>query len=177
MGGASEAPAAISRSLSARAGVTELFHHHYRRLVGLATLLVDDRDSAEEVVQDAFESLYRHWNRLRDPESALAYVNRSVVNGSRSRLRRRATERAYVLPEAGSEPSAESSGVEHGRRDQLLAAVYALPRRQREVIVLRYYLDLSEEQIADWLGISGGSVKRHAFRATAALHKRMEAWA
>ena len=58
-----------------------------------------------------------------------------------------------------------------------MAALKALPRRQREVLVLRYYLDLSEEQIADWLGVSKGSVKQHASRATAALQKRMEAWA
>jgi DNA-directed RNA polymerase specialized sigma24 family protein len=139
---------------SGRAAVTELFGLHYRRLVGLATLLVDDRETAEDVAQDAFEALYRHWGRLRDPQAAAGYLERCVVNGSRSRLRRRGTERSYELPEAGQEPS----------------------RRQREVMVLRYYLDLSEQQIADWLGISRGSVKRHAARAAAALHQQMEAW-
>jgi RNA polymerase sigma-70 factor (sigma-E family) len=176
MGRASEA-SAFAGSSSARDGVTELFRHHYRRLVGLAALLVDDRESAEEVVQDAFEALYRHWSRLRDPQAAVAYLNRSVVNGSHSRLRRRRTERAYALPEAGVAPSAESRGVEHGRHTELVAAVRTLPQRQREVVVLRYFVNLSEEQIADWLGVSRGSVKRHASRATAALQQRMEAWA
>lgn len=162
---------------SARAAVTEIFHHHYRRLVGLAGLLVDDRETAEEIVQDAFESLSRHWRQLRDPSAAVVYLNRTVVNRSRSTVRRRVTERGYVLPEAGVEPSAESVGVEDSRRQELVGAVRGLPQRQREVVVLRYFLDLSEEEIAAWLGVSKGSVKRHAFRANDTLQKRMEAWA
>jgi RNA polymerase sigma-70 factor (sigma-E family) len=139
--------------------------------------MVDDRETAEEVVQDAFEALYRNWGRLRDPQAAIAYLNRSVVNGSRSRLRRRMTERSYDVPDEGTAPSAESLGLDRHERGELMDAVRALPRRQREVMVLRYYLDLSEAEIAEWLGISNGSVKRHAFRATENLHKRMEAWA
>ena len=159
------------------AAVSMLFHLHYRRLLGLAGLLVDDRGTAEEVVQDAFERLYRSWGGLRSPEAAVAYLDRSVVNGARSRLRRRFTERSYQLPEAGSTPSAESAGVDHRQSDDLFAAVQQLPQRQREVIVLRFFLDLSEVQIAGWLGVSPGSVKKHASRATATLQKRMEAWA
>lgn len=162
---------------SGRAAVAELFHHHYRRLVGLAGLMVDDRETAEEVVQDAFEGLYRNWSRLRDPDAAIGYLNRSVVNGSRSRVRRRITEKSFELPEAGVERSAEATGIDGSRRDDLITAVRALPTRQREVMVLRYFLDLSEEEIARWLGVSTGSVKRHAFRATVTLQKRMEAWA
>ena len=168
-------PAELPRSRGAV--VTSLFHLHYRRLLGLAGLLVDDRGTAEEVVQDAFERLYRSWGGLRSPEAAVAYLDRSVVNGARSRLRRRFTERSFQLPEAGTTPSAESVGVDHRQRDDLVAAVRQLPQRQREVIVLRFYLDLSEEQIANWLGVSPGSVKKHASRATTALQKRMEAWA
>jgi RNA polymerase sigma-70 factor (sigma-E family) len=162
---------------SARAAVTALFAVHYRRLVGLAALMVDDRETAEEVAQEAFEALYRHWGRLRDPSTAVTYLNRSVVNGSRSKLRKRKTERSYELPLVGLVPSAESSGVDGSQRQVLVEALHQLSRRQREVMVLRYYLDLSEEQIADWLGVSKGSVKQHASRATAALQKRMEAWA
>lgn len=164
------------KRVTARAGVTDLFHMHYRRLVGLAALLVDDRETAEDVVQDAFEGLYRRWRRLRDPHAAAVYLNRSVVNGSRSRLRRRATERMHALPEVGLSPSAEATGVADTAEHALHDAVLALPRRQREVVVLRYYLDLSEEQIAEWLGVSPGSVKQHAHRATTTLHERMESW-
>jgi RNA polymerase sigma-70 factor (sigma-E family) len=177
MSGAADVRAPSGARPSGRAAVSELFHLHYRRLVGLAALLVDDRETAEDVVQDAFEALYRHYGRLHDPQAALAYLNRSVVNGSRSRLRRRRTEQAYVLPEALPEPSAEAAGLYRGENAELATAVAALPQRQREVVVLRYFLDLSEEQIAQWLGVSRGSVKRHASRATAALAKRMEAWA
>lgn len=159
------------------AAVSALFHAHYRRLVGLAGLLVDDRESAEEVVQDAFEQLYRRWGSLRDPSAAVAYLDRSVVNGARSKLRRRFTERSYPWPVPPDEPSAESTGIDRQQRDNLIAAVRTLPRRQREVIVLRYFLDLSEDQIAQWLGVSPGSVKQHAHRATTALQQRMEAWA
>ena len=162
---------------SARAAVASLFHVHHRRLVGLASLLVDDHGSAEEIVQDAFESLYRRWDRLRDPQAAVAYLDRSVVYGARSWVRRRVTARAYVLPEAGTAPSAETLGVDTRQREELAAAIRALPRRQREVVVLRYFLDLTEEQIAAWLGVSTGSVKRHAFRANENLQKRMGAWA
>ena len=161
---------------TARGAVTALFRVHHKRLVGLASLLVDDHGTAEEIVQDAFESLYKRWNGLRDPDAAVAYLDRAVVYGARSWVRRRVTARAYVLPEAGTAPSAEAEGVDLRRNDELADAIRALPQRQREVIVLRYFLDLSEEQIAAWLGVTTGSVKRHAFRATAALQKRMEAW-
>lgn len=177
MRGTSDQWGSVDAPRSRDAAVTMLFHAHYRRLVGLAGLLVDDRGTAEEVVQDAFERLYRGWGSLRDPAAALAYLDRSVVNGARSRLRRRFTERSFQPPEAGSSPSAETAVVDGRRRDDLVAAVRLLPRRQREVIVLRYFLDLSEEQIARWLGVSPGSVKKHASRATTTLQKRMEAWA
>jgi RNA polymerase sigma-70 factor (sigma-E family) len=162
---------------TARGAVTALFLVHHRRLVGLASLLVDDLGTAEEIVQDAFESLYKRWDGLRDPHAAVAYLDRSVVYGARSWVRRRVTARSFTPPEAGVEASAEQAAVVGRRNEELAVAIRELPQRQREVVVLRYYLDLSEEQIAAWLGVSTGSVKRHAFRATAALQKRMEAWA
>jgi RNA polymerase sigma-70 factor (sigma-E family) len=177
MRGTDDAWEAAELPRSRGAVVTSLFHVHYRRLLGLACLLVDDQETAEEVVQDAFESLYRRWGSLRDPSSAVAYLDRSVVYGSRSRIRRRYTERSFQLPEPGEAPSAENVGVDHRQGDDLFAAVLQLPQRQREVIVLRFYLDLSEDQIARWLGVSPGSVKKHASRATATLQRRMEAWA
>jgi RNA polymerase sigma-70 factor (sigma-E family) len=169
--------AAFGSPSSPRDAVSELFHLHYRRLVGLAGLMVDSREAAEEVVQDSFESLYRNWSRLRDPQAAVGYLNRSVVNRSRSQLRHRRTVRAIALPEADVVPSAEARGVDLSRQRDLAAAVRQLPRRQREVMVLRYFLDLSEIEIASWLGVSPGSVKRHASRAIESLRKRMEAWA
>ena len=177
MRGTDDQPRPLGLPPTRSAAVSTLFHLHCRRLVGLAGLLVEDRETAEEVVQDAFESLYRHWGSLRDPSAAVAYLDRCVVYGSRTKARRRSTERAYVWPEAGTERSAEAVGVASRARDDLIAAVRQLPQRQREVIVLRYFLDLSEDQIAQWLGVSAGSVKKHSSRATAALHRRMGAWA
>jgi RNA polymerase sigma factor (sigma-70 family) len=162
--------------LSAGVGVTDLFHLHYRRLVGLGALLVDDRETAEDVVQEAFEGLYRRWRRLRDPHTAAAYLNRSVVDGARSRVGRRATEQSHPQPEAGRSPSFGATGDAHIAEQALTEAVLALPRRQREVVVLRYYLDLSEEQIAEWLDVSADSVRQHTNLATATLERRMERW-
>jgi RNA polymerase sigma-70 factor (sigma-E family) len=162
---------------SAREAVEALFEVHHRRLVGLASLLVDDRGSAEEIVQDAFESLFQRWNRLRDPAAAVAYLDRSVVYGGRTWVKRRVTARTFVPPPPGVASSPESEVLAHEQGSAVVEAVRALPRRQREVVVLRYFLDLSEAQIAEWLGISAGSVKKHQFRATEALKQRMEAWA
>lgn len=157
--------------------VTALFLAHHRRLVGLATLLVDDRETAEDVVQEAFAGLHRRWHLLRDPEAAVTYLNQSVVNRGRDGLRRR-LRTSGVLRVLADEPrttcSAEESALDHDEVDQLRHAVRDLPRRQRQVTVLRYYLGQSEAEIADTLGISRGSVKRHATRALSALGLALE---
>lgn len=158
--------------------VAALFRVHYRRLVGLAALLVDDRETAEDVVQDAFASLYRRWWHLRDPDAAVVYLNRTVVNRSRDRLRHVRRGRASLLrltPRSEALPSAEQDAVEHDQADQLWRAVTALPTRQRQVLVLRYYLDQSEAEIAELLDVSRGSVKRHASRGLATLARCLEA--
>lgn len=158
--------------------VAALFLVHYRRLVGLAALLVNDRESAEDVVQDAFTSLYRRWWHLRDTDAAVAYLNRAVVNGGRDRLRHRRRASASLLrlaPRSEALPSAELDAVEHDQADRLWRAVTALPARQRQVLVLRYYLDQSEAEISELLDVSRGSVKRHASRGLATLARCLEA--
>jgi RNA polymerase sigma-70 factor (sigma-E family) len=153
--------------------ITELYAAHARGLVRLSVLLVRDVATAEEVVQDAFIAVHRRWSALDDPDRALAYLRRAVVNGSTSVLRRRGTAQRYLQREAaGGEPVAASSEgdvVARERRAAVLAALESLPTRQREVLALRYYLDLSEAQIAETLGISRGAVKSHAFRGAAHL--------
>jgi RNA polymerase sigma-70 factor (sigma-E family) len=158
--------------------VSNLFLAHHRRLVGLAVLLVDDREAAEEVVQDAFVGLHRRWRHLRDPGSAVTYLNRAVVNGGRDRLRR--GRRAVValprmVPVAEGLASAEQDAVVHDQADRLWQAVRTLPDRQRQVLVLRYYLDQTEAEIAETLQVSRGSVKKHASRGLAALARDLEA--
>jgi RNA polymerase sigma-70 factor (sigma-E family) len=158
--------------------VSQLFIGHHRRLVGLASLLVDDRRTAEDVVQEAFAGLYRRWRHVRDADAAVRFLNKSVVNGGRDVLRRRrrsSTADLRLVPRSELLESAEHTVVERHEADQLWAAITALPMRQRQVLVLRYYLDQSEDEIADTLGVSRGSVKKHASRGIAALAQAWEA--
>ena len=153
----------------------DLYQDHYRSLVRLAALLVDDRESAEDVVQDAFVKAYRSWERMRDPAAAPAYLRSIVLNTARSGLRRRlvaARNRPSPAPDAA--PADEPALLSEDRRE-VLEALRSLPRRQRECLTLRYYLDCSEAEIAETLGISKGSVKSHASRGLAALAGRLEA--
>ncbi|HEY2949422.1 MAG TPA: SigE family RNA polymerase sigma factor [Micromonosporaceae bacterium] len=156
--------------------VTHLFGAHYRSLVRLATLLLAEQGAAEEIVQDAYVGLHARWRRLRDTDKALAYLRVAVVNRSRSALRHRRVVLAHLaaarpMPDA---PSAEAGALDALQQAAIVAAVRALPARQREAIVLRYYADLSEAEIAEAMGISRGSVKSHAARGIAALREAVE---
>ena len=156
----------------ADAAIEELYAAHWAPLVRLAVLMLKDQAAAEDVVQDAFVAVHRRWSRMRDHDRALAYLRRAVVNGATSALRRRTTASRYLAREAGRTEAAASSEtltVEAQRREAVLDAVRALPDRQREVIALRYYVGLSEAEIAQTLGIARGSVKSHASRGAAAL--------
>ena len=159
------------------AEVSDLFVAHHRRLVGLAALLVDDRAAAEEVVQDAFLALHRRWRLLRDPAAAVAYLNTCVVNGSRKRVRqgrRLAVLASWLAKSREDLVSAETHVIDHEEAGRVRREIGDLPRRQREVLVLRYYLDQSEAEIAQTLGISPGTVKSHASRGLRTLAARME---
>ena len=154
--------------------VTHLYAAHYRSLVRLGTLLLRDTAAAEEVVQDAFVAMHGAWGRLDDPDRALAYLRRSVVNGARSALRRREVaerHRPMPAPDAASAEHGAMVALEH---QEVLRALRSLPIRQREVLVLRYYVDLAEADIADALGISRGAVKSHASRGMTALRHALE---
>jgi RNA polymerase sigma-70 factor (sigma-E family) len=151
--------------------VTALYSTHYR---SLAALLVRDVATAEEVVQDSFVAMHDGWRRLRDSEKALSYLRQSVVNRSRSVLRHR-----VVVDRNAPKPSPDMPSAEHGaivllERSAVVAALRTLPARQREALVLRYYGDMSEAQIADIMGISRGAVKSHTARAMSALRSVLE---
>ena len=136
-----------------------------------------DRGVAEEAVQDAYVSLYRNWDSLRDRAATLPYLRAVVVNRCRSAHRRRArTVRATepLTPELAWLPGADTEAVAHDEALRIAAGVQALPTRQREVVVCRYYLDLTERATAELLDISVGSVKKHASRALAKLHDQLE---
>lgn len=154
--------------------VVALYAAHYRSLVRTAALLLGEASMAEEVVQDAYVRLHRAWPRVRDPDRASAYLRRCVVNGVRDRQRRATVARSHLPMAAEEAPSAEHEAMTTIQRRQVLAALATLPARQRETLVLRFYADLSEAQIAAALGISPGSVKTHASRGLAALRSRLE---
>lgn len=154
--------------------LTTLYTTRYRELVRLAAFLTGDRDNAEEVVQDAYVKVHSSWRRLRELDKAEAYLRTAVVNAARSRLRRRQVAQRYRPEPMTDAASAESFAMEHARRDAVLDALQALPRRQREAVVLRYYGDLSEAQTAEAMGCSVGSVKSHTSRAMTALRPLLE---
>src|SRR5580698_10251576 len=147
--------------------VPELYSSHYRALVRLAALLVRDTPTAEEVVQDAFVAMHGGWQRLRDAEKALAYLRQAVVNRSRSVLRHRTVVDKDMQ-------SAEHGALVLLERSAVVAALRGLPDRQREAIVLRYYADLSEAEIAATMKISRGAVKSHTARGMTALRAALE---
>lgn len=155
--------------------IDSLYHRRRLELVRLAVLLVDDVPTAEDVVQDAFTALYRrHGSRLKDVDDPEAYIRRSVVNGARSVLRRRRTVRSHVPPRTVPEPPPDEEVVLREEHREALRALRGLTVRQRQVLVLRYWSNLSEREIADTLGLSRGAVKSTASRALAALARKLE---
>jgi len=147
--------------------VTALYQAHALGLIRLAVVMLGDRAAAEDAVQEAFCGLYRRWHALSDPGKALSYVRSSVINSCRTVLRRRRRQAS----QAGDRPgeSAEALALISEEHRQVLTAIRSLPARQREALVLRFYLDLDEEEIAASMRISRGTVKSTTSRALAAL--------
>jgi len=157
----------------AEAAVGALYRAQAVGLIRLAYLMLGDRAAAEDVVQDAFCGLYRNWGRLADPSGALPYVRSSVLNGCRSVLRRRALGHRVTMyqPPTGS---AEAAVLSREERQEVLRAVRRLPDRQREALVLRFYLDLPDPEIARVMGIRPGTVRSATHRALKALGHLLE---
>jgi RNA polymerase sigma-70 factor (sigma-E family) len=155
--------------------VEGMFRQHHGDLVRLALLLVGDGASAEDVVQDVFTRLCASGREL-DQDRALAYIRTAVVNGCRSLLRRRVIARRVAATRTvwrDTQESAEHTALLAEDRRRVLAALAALPSRRREVLVLRYYLNLPVAEVAAILGISEGAVKSAASRGLAALARRL----
>lgn len=157
--------------------LTETYRAHYRSLLGLAALLLDDIASCEDVVQEAFIRVHSARGRVREPEKTLAYLRQTVVNLSRSALRRRILGLKLLSKPMPDMASAEEGAYVSLERDALIKAMRGLQRRQREVLSLRYFADMTEAQVAETLGISLGSVKAYGSRGIAALRVAMEATA
>jgi RNA polymerase sigma-70 factor (sigma-E family) len=167
-------PGAAGGAAGPDAEITALYGAHYRSLVRLATLLVHDIATAEEVVQDSFVALHAGLHRLRESEKALSYLRAAVVNRARSVLRHRMVVDRNAPKPAPDMPSAEHGALALLERSSVVAALRLLPDRQREVVVLRFYADLSEAQIAAAMGITRGAVKSHSSRAMMALRSVLE---
>ena len=167
--------APVHGASDAEQAITEMYSTEYRSLVRMSVVLVGDVGTAEEVVQDCFIAMHSAWRRLRDADKAVNYLRRSVVNRSRSVLRRRMVAERHAPKQEPDMPSAEQGAITQLERSAVIAALRSLPPRQREAVVLRYFLDLSEEQVASSMRISRGAVKSHTARAKAALRSALEA--
>lgn len=151
-----------------------LYRSQRTSLLRLATLLLHDEREAEEVVQDAFVRAHLAWPRLRDAGKGPAYLRSAVLNGARSRLRHlRVVRRRDRHEPTASGRSAEAEALASEDHHRMVELLRSLPTRQRECLVLRFYLDLSEAEIAATLGISAGSVKTHVHRGLATLATRL----
>ena len=150
--------------------ITAIYGTEYRSLVRLAAALVGDVGIAEEVVQDSFVAMYGAWSLLRDREKALAYLRRRVISRSRSALQQgMVADRNAPKPKPGIIPSAEQGTITQLERSAVISAMHTLSLRQREALMLRFYLDLSERQAASAMNISPGAANYHTARAKAAL--------
>jgi RNA polymerase sigma-70 factor (sigma-E family) len=161
------------RTEDAAAAVGALYQANAVGLIRLAYVILGDRQAAEDVVQDAFCNLFRRWGHLSHAEGAEYYVRVAVVNACRSALRRRAVRNRLVLYEL-PEPSVEAAVLGNEERDELIRAVNRLPSRQRETLVLRYYLDLPYDQIATLMGVSLGTVRSTTHRALSTLARKVK---
>ena len=159
---------------AAEVPLVELYRTHYRSLVRLAALLLDDVGTSEEVVQDAYIRMHGAWGRINEPEKALPYLRTTVINLSRSKMRRRQVAEKHAPKPMPDAPSAEYGAITLAERDAVIAALRALPDKQREAIVLRFYGDLTEVEIAAAMGVSQGAVKSHLHRGKAALARHLE---
>jgi RNA polymerase sigma-70 factor (sigma-E family) len=149
--------------------LTDIYCAEYDSLVRMAASLVRDIDTAEEVVQDSFVATQGAWPQLRDSDKLLAYVRQSVMNRARSVIRRRMVVDRHPPKCEPDVPSAEYSAIMELERSAVMSALRLLPPRQREVLVLRFYLGLREGQIAATMGIGRGTVKVHIARAMTAM--------
>src|SRR5215468_10830918 len=162
---------------TAEGAVTALYEAHALGMIRLAHIMLGDRGGAEDVVQEAFCGLYRRWSTLADTGSAIAYVRSSVLNGCRSVLRRQSRARGQADGRQPAPPpgiSAEAAAITLEERQEVLRALRRLPARQREALVLRFYLDLSVEESAATMGIGPGSVRSAIHRGLASLGRMLQ---
>jgi len=151
-----------------------MYDTQYRPLVRMSAMLLGDTSAAEEVVQEAFIAVHAAWRRLRDADKAVPYLRRAVLNRSRSILRHRMVVDRHMPAREPDMPSAEQGAITQLERSAVIEALRSLPARQREALVLKFYLGLSEEEVAAAMKISTGAVKSHTSRGKAALRAALD---
>ena len=156
-----------------------LYEAHAVGLIRLGFVMLGDRGRAEDVVQDAFIGLYRNWDRLDDQGNALTYVRSSVINGCRAALRTqiRGERRDRAAAARDGRPpfdSTEAAVLLSEEHQEVVAAVRKLAHRQREALMLRYYLGLSTDETARVMGVSTGTVKSAISRAISAVARALK---
>jgi RNA polymerase sigma-70 factor (sigma-E family) len=152
--------------------VAALYQAHAVSLARLALLMLGDQAAAEDVVQDAFLGLYRRWGKLASTDAAVGYLRTSVLNGCRTALKRRS--RPAIHPDNQPLESAETALLKSEEQRSVIAAIRRLPARQREALVLRYYLDMTEDQAAQAMGASRSAVKSATHRAVTAVGRMLK---
>ncbi len=155
--------------------VAALYGEHYATLVRLASLLVDDAVTAEEIVQDSFVALHASRRRLRDGDGALLWLRRSVLHRSRSATRRRAAAEPKTRGRAAGGPAGPRRASAAPGGPAVISALRGLPARQREAVVMRYYAGLPEARVAEVMGISRRAARQHTERAMVALRMLLDA--
>ena len=151
-----------------------LFRDEAARLVQMARWFVDDQTAAEDLVQEAFIKLSANLHRLRDPDRAAPYLRSIVINLARDHNRRGLVSLRHRPPAELPERSAEDHAADHAESRAVVEALRQLPRRQRDCLVLRYYLDLPIAEIAETLGLSANSVKTHLARGLRRMSLELE---
>lgn len=166
----------VSIEVDRDAIVATMFAREGAALVRLARLFTDDRNAAEDLVQEAFIRLHRSAHKIRDLDKAAPYLRSIVLNLARDHNRRGLVSLRHreALTPSQRPDAPEDRIVQTEDQDEVVVALRALPPRQRDCLVLRFYLELTEVQIAETLGISPNSVKTHCRRAMASLRSRLE---
>lgn len=166
----------VSRIGGADRLVVDLFEREGQPLVRLARLFVDDRNAAEDLVQEAFIRLVRSEERIRDRAKATAYLRSIVLNLARDHNRRGLVSLRHRLPLDDTRASGEDELALRDDHRMVIEALRCLPHRQRSCLVLRYYQELGIADIAGTLGISANSVKTHLKRGLVAMETRLGPW-
>ncbi len=172
-GGEPDASPALHATTDRDEGMRALYARRHADMVRFAAFLTGDVTTAEDVAQEAFARVFDAWDRIDDLERIDAYLKSTVVNLANGGRRKQGVAERFTPPRLRLVPSAEENALGRVGRDDVLAAVAALPLRQRACVVMRYWMRMTESEIAESLELSVGSVRTHVKRGTETLRKQL----